>query len=582
MKRIFFFLVHIAALSTVMTPAVMAQSPAAKPATAQPEPPRKPAAAHTLASQKRSADQPLPRPKLVVGIVVDQMRWDYLYRYYDRYTSGGFRRLLNEGYSCEQTYISHLPSFTAVGHTTIFTGSVPSIDGITGNDWIDQSTGRSVYCVSDSTVQPVGGTSPAGNMSPHNNLATTITDELRLATNFRSRVVGVSLKDRASILPAGHTPTGAFWFDDARGCFSTSTWYMQELPQWVKRFNALDEPEKLAARGWNTLYPIDTYVQSTADNVPWEGMFKGEQAPVFPHDILKAYHENHDNIRSSPFGNTLTLDFARAAVDGYALGQHEVTDFLTINCASTDYVGHKYGPNSIEVEDTYLRLDKDLASFFSYLDTRIGKGNYLIFLTADHGGSHSVNFLKAHQIPAGILGSKKLMQELDDTLTKVTGVKNLVLSGLNYYVNFNLARIRSAGLSLDSLKTVTISWLQRQPGIQYAVDMAHITSANLPKNIENMVINGYNPKRCGSILLLPEPAWFEGPEKGTTHGTWNPQDTHIPLVFMGWGIPHGALYRTVHMTDIAPTLAALLHIQVPDGNIGETIPEVLGAKTPAP
>ncbi|HWB92877.1 MAG TPA: alkaline phosphatase family protein, partial [Puia sp.] len=211
--------------------------------------------------------QPVARPKLVVGIVVDQMRWDYLYRYYDRYGEGGFRRLMNQGYSCEQTYISHLPSYTAVGHTTIFTGSVPSIDGITGNDWIDQATGRSMYCVSDSTVQPVGGSAPAGNMSPRNLLATTITDELMLATNFRSRVVGVSLKDRASILPAGHTPTGAFWFDDVKGCFSTSTWYMRELPEWVQRINARKEPEKLAAGGWNTLYPIDTYVQSTPDSV---------------------------------------------------------------------------------------------------------------------------------------------------------------------------------------------------------------------------------------------------------------------------------------------------------------------------
>jgi predicted AlkP superfamily pyrophosphatase or phosphodiesterase len=518
--------------------------------------------------------QPLARPKLVIGIVVDQMRWDYLYRYYDRYGTGGFRRLLNEGFSCEDTYINHLPAFTAVGHSTIFSGSVPAIDGISGNDWIDQSTGKDVYCVEDSTVQPVGGTSPAGNMSPRNLLATTITDELMLATNFRSRVVGVSLKDRASILPAGHTPTGAFWFDDVKGVFSTSTWYMSQLPDWVQRFNALNEPEKLAAGGWTPLYPLNTYLQSTADSTPWEGLIKGETAPVFPHDILKAYKEDHDQIRSSPFGNTLTLDFAKAAIEGYALGQRDQTDFLTINCASTDYVGHRYGPNSIEIEDVYLRLDKDLAGFFSYLDAKVGRFNYVVFLTADHGASHAVNFLKAHQLPAGLSGVRKLMQGLNDTLNAVTGVKDLVLPSTNYYVNFNLAKVRQTGLSLDSLKKTAMAFLQHQTGVQYVVDLANVAGADLPKPLPEMVINGYNRKRSGSILLIPDPGWFDGSDRGTTHGVWNPQDTHIPLVFMGWGIRHGVSYRTVHMTDIAPTMAALLHIQTPNGNVGEVIPEV--------
>jgi len=534
-----------------------------------------PAAKHSSHPLAQTPSAALPRPRLVIGIVVDQMRWDYLYRYSDRYSTGGFRRLLNEGFTCEDTYISHLPSYTAVGHTTIFTGSVPSIDGIAGNDWIDQATGKDIYCVSDDEVQPVGGTSPAGNMSPKNLLSSTITDELMLATNFRSRVVGVSLKDRASILPAGHTPTGAFWFDDVKGVFSTSTWYMKELPAWVTRFNALNEPEKLVAGGWNTLYPIDTYLQSTADSTPWEGTFKGESAPIFPHDIAKYYKEDHDNIRSSPFGNTLTLDFAKAAIEGYSLGQRNITDFLTINCASTDYVGHKYGPNSIEVEDVYLRLDKDLAGFFSYLDGKVGKGNYTVFLTADHGASHAVNFLKAHQIPAGISGIRNIIKGLNDTLSSIYKINDLVLSGTNYYVNFNLAKIRQTGLSLDSLKSVSLSYLQRQTGLQYIIDMANPDAALLPHPIREMVINGFNRKRGGQIMMIPEPGWFDGYDKGTTHGTWNPQDTHIPLVFMGWGIKHGQSYRTVHMTDIAPTVSALLHIQAPNGNIGEVIQEAI-------
>ena len=527
------------------------------------------------ASGRAISGTALARPKLVVGIVVDQMRWDYLYRYYDRYGSGGFRCLLAEGYSCEDTYISHLPAFTAVGHTTIFTGSVPAIDGIAGNDWIDQATGRSVYCTQDDSAQPVGGTSPAGNMSPRNLLATTITDELMLATNFRSRVVGVSLKDRAAILPAGHTPTGAFWFDDLKGCFSTSTWYMKELPDWVVRFNAKDEPDHLVANGWNTLYPTGSYRESTGDNEPWEGAFNGEEAPVFPHDLARLYKENHDNIRSSPFGNTLTLDFARAAVEGYRLGQRDVTDFLTINCASTDYVGHRFGPNSVEEEDVFLRLDKDLASFLTFLDHKLGRNNYLVFLTADHGASHAIDFMKAHRLPAGFIGLGQMMKKLNDTLASVFGTKGILLNSTNYYVNFNLAHIRESGLSPDTLKKFAIAWLQGQPGLQYVVDMADIERSSLPEPLRTMVINGYNRKRSGSILLIPDPGWFDGFPKGTTHGVWNPQDTHIPLVFMGWHIPRGALYRTVHMTDIAPTLANLLHVQAPDGSIGQPIYEVL-------
>src|SRR5690242_6479202 len=306
--------------------------------------------------------QQISRPKLVVGIAVDQMRWDYLYRYYPRYQDGGFKRLLNEGFSCENTFINYLPSFTAVGHTTIFTGSVPAIDGITGNDWIDQLTGRSWYCTEDTTESTVGSSSKEGQMSPRNLLVSTITDELRLATNFQSKVIGVSLKDRASILPAGHTANGAFWFDDASGNFITSTYYMKQLPGWVNDFNKLNMPEKLTANEWNTLLPLSSYTQSSEDNVAWEGTFKNEKSPVFPHQISSLVKQNKNTIRSTPFGNTLTLDFAKAAITGNDLGNGPVTDFLTINCASTDYVGHMYGPNSIEVEDVYLRLDRDLAS----------------------------------------------------------------------------------------------------------------------------------------------------------------------------------------------------------------------------
>ena len=517
------------------------------------------------------------RPKLVVGIVVDQMRWDYFYRYYDRYTEGGFKRLLNEGFSCENTFINYLPSYTAVGHTVIFTGSVPAIDGIVGNDWIDQLTGKNWYCTEDTSVQTVGAAGKAGQMSPNNMLVSTITDELRLATNFHSRVVGVSLKDRAAILPAGHTANGAFWFDDASGSFITSTYYMKDLPEWAKKFNANDEPGKLLANGWNTLFPINTYKQSSADDVPWEGKFKGENSPSFPHDMKNIYNSDRGSIRSTPFGNTLTLDFAKAAVNGYNLGNEGATDFLAVNCASTDYVGHKYGPNSIEVEDTYLRLDKDFAAFFKFLDEKVGKGNYLLFLTGDHGAAHAIGFMKEHQIPADFLVSKKIDGPLNEFLSKKFGTDKLISSSINYHLSFDLNKISENNLDYDAVKKATVSFLQKQPGIQFAVDIDNIGYAPIPEPIKSMIINGYNTKRCGPIMIIPDPGWFGGQEggTGTTHGNWNPYDTHIPLVFMGWKIKPGITNRHVRMSDISPTLAALLHIEMPNGNVGEVIGEVI-------
>ncbi len=518
--------------------------------------------------------QPLSRPKLVVGIVVDQMRWDYLDRYYDRYEDGGFKRFFNEGFSCENTFINYLPSYTAVGHSTIFTGSVPAIHGITGNDWIDQVTGRHWYCTEDTTVQSVGTTSPEGQMSPRNLLVSTVTDELRLATNFQSKVIGVSLKDRASILPAGHTANGAFWFDDTTGNFITSTYYMKDLPDWVKNFNNNKDPEKLIANDWNPLYPINTYKQSTEDAQEWEGLFGDEKTSAFPHHISTAYKKNRGFIRSTPFGNTLTLDFAKAALDGNKLGQGTATDFLTINCASTDYVGHMFGPNSIEVEDTYLRLDKELAGFFKFLDDKVGKGNYTVFLTADHGAAHSIGFMMEHHLPADFFRTSDLLNRTNVLLAQKFGANGLIVSGINYHVNFNVNKIDSLKLDYNAVKKATVNFLKEQPGVQFAVDIDQIGLSPVPEPIRKMIINGYNSKRCGSVMIIPEPGWFDGFTRGTTHGNWNPYDTHIPLLFFGWGIQHGSTNRETHMTDIAPTIAALLHIQMPNGAVGKVITEV--------
>jgi predicted AlkP superfamily pyrophosphatase or phosphodiesterase len=531
-----------------------------------------------VAQKSNKNHSEIERPKLVVGIIVDQMRWDYLYRYYNKYKTGGFKRLLNEGFSCENSMINYIPTVTAIGHTTIFTGSVPSIHGIAGNEWIDTKTGKSIYCTDDSTVQTVGVEGKSGKMSPHYLLATTITDELRLATNFQSKVVGVSLKDRAAILPAGHNPTAAFWIDDASGKFISSTYYLKTLPQWAIDFNDSKPVDKLLSKGWNTLLPIEEYSESTADNVSWEGAMKGTTNSVFPYDAQKAYAADHGALRQMPFGNTLTLQFAQTAIDGYKLGQENTTDFISVNCASTDYSGHLVGPNAIEIEDIYLRLDKDLADFFSYLDKKVGKDNYLLFLTADHGAAHAEGFMKEYKMPTGLL-SNSLAKNLEDGLNKQFGKEKLLFTIDNFQVVFDKVRIDSLHLDYEKIKTFTVNYLQQQDGIQYAVDQDKISEASIPTPLKEMMINGYNYHRSGSVLIVPLPGWLPGnSKKGTTHTVWNPYDTHIPLVFMGWNIPHGVTNRIIQMTDISATLAALLHIQMPSGCIGTPIPEVLNKK----
>ena len=519
----------------------------------------------------------IPRPKLVVGLVVDQMRWDYLYRYYDRYQSGGFKRLLNDGFTCDNTQLDYIPTVTAAGHSCIYTGSVPALHGMAGNDFIIQATGKSMYCTEDSTVATVGSSSAAGKMSPRNLLVTTVTDELRLATNFRSKVIGIALKDRGGILPAGHSANAAYWFDDASGNWITSTYYMTDLPEWVKKFNDQKLPEKYLKQDWNTLYPINTYVQSAPDNSPkYEGKFPGSDGPTFPVKTSELYKGHLGMIRSTPYGNSLTLDLAKAAIENEKLGKNSVTDFLAVSLSSTDYVGHQFGVNAVEIEDTYLRLDRDLASFFSYLDATIGKGNYSLFLTADHGAAHTPSFLTDHHIPAGIWNEGKAMAEMNKLLEDKYKVKQLVISMDNYQVNLNNVAIKKEKLSEEAIRFDCIAYLQQQPEVAFAVDMQRVQFATIPEALRSRIINGYNLEHSGVIQVILKPAYFSGHgTTGTTHGTWNPYDNHIPLVFMGWGIKHGSLVRETHMTDIAATVAALLHIQAPNGSIGMPIAEVL-------
>ena len=520
----------------------------------------------------------LPRPKLVVGLVVDQMRWDYLYRFYDRYQDNGFKRLLNEGFTCENTNLDYLPTVTAIGHSTVYTGSVPALHGIAGNDFIIQATGKTMYCTADASVETVGSTSAAGKMSPRNLLSSTITDELELATNFRSKVIGVALKDRGSILPAGHAADAAYWFDDASGNWITSTWYMKELPAWVQQFNDKKLAQKYLKQDWKTLYPAKTYAQSSADDNRYEGAFKGSDGPVFPIRTSELFRTDGVGIiRSTPYGNTFTLDMAKAALENEKLGQSGMTDFLAVSLSSPDYIGHRFGPNALEVEDMYLRLDQDLADFLSALDKQVGKGNYTLFLTADHGASNNPNFLIDNKLPGGFWQSGATLKALNTFLESKYHAPKLVLSLSNYQVSLNNTLIAANKLEESAIRKDCVAFLEKQEGVAYAVDIKDAGTASIPEVLRSRMIKGHNPERSGVIQLFLKPGWYSGSPNatGTSHGTWSPQDSHIPLVWMGWGIQQGHTARPTNMSDIAPTLAALLRIQAPSGAIGTPILEVL-------
>ncbi|EOR92554.1 Alkaline phosphatase [Arcticibacter svalbardensis MN12-7] len=526
-------------------------------------------------AQKKSTSSSIERPKLVVGIVVDQMRWDYLYRYQERYSKNGFKRLLQEGFSCENTNIDYIPTVTAIGHSTIYTGSVPSLHGIAGNDFIVQATGKSMYCTDDSTAKTVGSTSSAGEMSPNNLLVTTVTDELKLATNFRAKTIGIAIKDRGGILPGGHAANAAYWFDDLTGNWITSTYYMKDLPTWVKTVNAQKLAQKYLDKNWNTLYPINTYVQSEKDDSPFEGKFPGVNAPVFPYETSTMYKKDFSAIRATPYGNSITLDMAKSTIDNEQMGQGDVPDFLAVSLSSTDYVGHQFGPNSIEIEDTYLRLDQDIASFLTYLDNKVGKGNYTVFLSADHGAAHNPNFLLSHHIPAGLFPSSVVTKDLNALLEKEFKQPNLVLGLPNYQVNLNNLVMEKNKLDESAIIKTCIEYLNKRSDVAYVVEMEKASQASVPEQLKTRIINGYNKERSGAIQIVLKPGFYSGGATGTTHGTWNPYDAHIPFVLMGWGIKHGATNRPVAMTDIAPTISALLHIQAPNGNIGKPVTEAL-------
>ena len=464
------------------------------------------------------------RPKLVVGIIVDQMRWDYLH-YYD-YTFGndGFRRLLSEGYSCDNNQITYVPTVTAVGHSCVYTGSVPAITGIAGNDFYKD--GKRTYCADDATVQTVGSESKAGLMSPRNLRVTTMCDAVKIAQDFKAKTIGVSLKDRGAIMPAGHTANAAYWFDNDHGVFITSTYYMKQLPEWVDDFN-------------------------------------------------KANKQTTD-IRYTPKGNTLVADMAIAALNGEQLGRGTTTDFLAVSFSSTDYIGHRYGTRSPQTEEAYRELDKEIAKLLGALDNAVGKGNYLLFLSADHAAAHNAALMQKNGVPAGEWDESTALADMNGHLKKLynTGA-NLVKDLIEYRVYLDYEAIKAAGRTADEVEAALCDYIDNDDRVAYAVPFDKVQSMSIPQAIRERIINGYNPKRSGDIQVILQPGYYGFDSgsfhEGTSHGVWCSYDTHIPLIFYGWHVNHGRTSKETHVTDIAATVCSMLDIQSPNGCVGTPI-----------
>jgi predicted AlkP superfamily pyrophosphatase or phosphodiesterase len=522
------------------------------------------------------------QPKLVVGIVVDQMRQEYLYRYQSKFSANGFNRLTRQGFMLKNAHYNYVPTETGPGHASIYTGTTPSIHGIIANEWYDRTLKKEVNCVGDESQSPIGSTK-GGKVSPSRLLTTTITDELKLATQMQAKVIGISIKDRGAALPAGHMPDGAYWYDGATGNMITSSYYKTEMPGWVQKFNQQKLPDQYLALEWKPLLPIEQYTEVSIDDSPYEWKLKGKEKATFPYKLseLRKDNGNYDLVGNTPWGNTLIAEMAKAAVAGEALGKDEITDFLAVSFSSTDRIGHGTGPNSIELADTYLRLDKSLEDLFAYLDKEVGVGKYTVFLTADHGVAEVAQYLKDKRVPAGYFRPAYVESGLNEYLQKYFPGKTIIekVTTEQVYINQQVFEgdPRTTGIDLLVATELITKYLMSTEGIAQVYTATTLRQASVDESgIRGKVVRGFHPKRCGDIAFVLEPGWYSwGGVTGSTHGSAYAYDTHIPIVFYGAGIKTGSSSQYHTITDIAPTLSVLLKILFPNGTTGQPIAEIL-------
>ena len=483
------------------------------------------------------------KPKLVLAIVVDQFRYDYLTRFRSEY-HGGLARLLTKGAVFTNANYIHVPAITAVGHSTFLTGATPSISGIVGNDWYDRDEGVRVSSVSDAKTQLLGASGTGS--SPNRLLVSTVGDELKMAGGGKSRVIGVSLKDRAAILPSGHMADGAYWFDPKTGNFVSSSYYFKDLPAWVKEFNA---PR-----------PADQY-----RGVTWLGH-------KMPEDNAKLFTA----LEATPFGNELIEAFTERALGAEQLGTREFTDVLTVSFSSNDYVGHSYGPDSPEVHEMALATDRLLEKLFLAADRQVGADNYLVVFTADHGVAPVPEVNAARKMPGGRIDPASIKAAVQGALVKKYGAGDWVAGAFDLAVYLNQGLVAQLKLDLGEVEREAARAIQALPHVSRVYTLQEtMQGGGVKDTVSQKVANGFHARRGPDVELIPDPYWMVGTGKGTGHASPYSYDTHVPVIFLGAGIRAGQYHGPIAVNDIAPTLATMLEIETPSGSVGRVLTEIL-------
>lgn len=538
---------------------------------------------NSFQASAQTASPATDRAKLVVGIVVDQMRHEYLYRYYSKYSEGGFKRLMNDGFVVKNGHYNYAPTVTGPGHASVYTGTTPALHGIIGNEFYHKRLGKMVNCVEDPLYKPVGTEAGNGDVSPWRMLSSTITDELKLFTQKRAKVVGVSIKDRGAVLPAGHMADAAYWYDGITGKFISSTYYMTKLPDWATKFNEQNLANKYLSQTWNTLLPIEQYTESGPDDSPYEVKLGGKLKPTFPYVLseMRLKYRNYELLTTTPFANDLLTEMALATLAGEQMGKDDITDFLCVSYSSTDILGHAVGPNAVELEDMYLRLDRNLETFFKKLDQQVGANNYTVFLTADHAVADVPQYLVDNRIPAGYFNISYVKSKLNEYLLTYFPNKQLIANISNHQIFLNQDAFQNdanaTGVDMFIVSELIGKFLMATEGVaNYYTEGLLRQGSYTEGGDKGDVIRGYNFQRSGDIVYTLQPGWIEsGSVQGTTHGSPYKYDTHVPIVFYGKGIKKGSTSQYHAITDIAPTLSVLLNIKFPSGCTGQAILEIV-------
>jgi len=515
--------------------------------------------------------QKIQRPKLVVGIVIDQMRYEYLYRFQSYYCSNGFNRLLNDGTNFTFAHYDYVPTTTAPGHASIYTGTTPAYHGIIANEFYDKQLHKIVNSVSDTSRKSIGSNDNQGEVSPNRLLSTTISDQLKLATNGKSKVIAVSLKDRAAVLPGGHTADAAYWYDDNTGNIISSSYYMKELPAYINEFNNRKYADKYLFQGWNLSLPGKDYLISTPDESKYERDMFNEGKTSFPHKFNNLNSKiKYEAIETSPFGNQIVEELAKSVLINEKMGKGNQTDFLAISFSSTDHVGHEYGTYSFETEDIYIKLDSLLADLLKAFDKQVGKNNYLLFLTADHGALETPSYLKDNNLPVGGLNTKQFLISLKSFISAKYGDEKLIENVSNSQIYFDRNIIKKKNLDIHQVEQTVSDYLRDNfPVIAEIFTRDDLENKTPSRESSNLTLNGFNPIISGDIAFTLRPGYLANyQEKGTNHSSSYSYDTHVPMIFYGWHIPVQVVNTPVYTIDIAATIADLLKITEPSASIG--------------